>query len=118
MIVPGLEGREGGGVGVTTGLGAVGGGAGEVVSFVEVMVETVILGALFWAGLSEGTVTEEVTTGGAGAVFTIATTGEAPPAVESRLTGAEQLLYGPCPALFTQVTRNLKVPPGGSSVTL
>lgn len=36
----------------------------------------------------------------------------------SRLTGPELLLEGPCPALLVQVTRNLKVPPGGSSVTL
>lgn len=38
--------------------------------------------------------------------------------VDAKLTGLQQLLYGPCPALFTQATRNLKVPPGGRSVTL
>lgn len=87
---------------------------------VEVMVETVDLGTLFWTGLCEGNVTEEVITGvgGVGAVFTTATVGEAPPTVGAMLTGLQQLLYGPCPALFTQATRNLKVPPGGRSVTL
>lgn len=139
-FVVGLEGREGGGMGVTSVLDE---SFGEVE--VEVMVETVTLGALFWTGLSGGTVIEEVT-GGAGTVFTTATAGEAPPAlkiettnndlsvlklcaviyilteykvpVESRLTGAEQLLCGPCPALLTQATLNLKVAPGGRSVTL
>lgn len=155
-FVVGLEGREGGGVGLTTILvgdeAGSGKAAGEAAYFGEVevvvMVETGILGALFWTGLSRGTVTEEVTggSGGAGTVFTTATAGGAPPAVkthiqspvqdytqlsavihtltecnipvESRLTGAEQLLYGPCPALLTQVTRNLNTPPCGRSVTL
>lgn len=35
-----------------------------------------------------------------------------------RLTGPEEWLGGPCPALLVQVTRKLKVPPGGRSVTL
>ncbi len=69
--------------------GDVGGAAGEAATFGEVevvvMVESVILAALFWTGLSGGTVTEEVATGsgGAGTVFTMATAGEAPPAVKT-----------------------------------
>lgn len=90
-FVVGLEGRKE--VGETTILvGDVVGGrkaAGEAESFgeveVKVMVETVILGALFWTGLSGGTVTEEVTTvsGGVGMVFTTATVGETASAVET-----------------------------------
>lgn len=109
--------------------GAVGGtdilddrdAAGEVGSFAEAgeeeeeaKVDTVVLGALPWTGL------EEVTTGSGrvGAVFTTATAREAPPPAGSRRTGAEEPLCGLCPALLTQETRNLKVPPGGRSVTL
>lgn len=110
---------------LVAGVSGRGKAAGETAYFgeveeVEVMVETVFLGALFSTGLSGGTVTEEVTTGsaGAGTVFTTAMAGEARPAVVSGLTGREQLLFGPCPALLVQVTRNLNVPPGGRSVTL
>lgn len=60
--------------------------AGEAgsVGEVEVVVETGVLGALFWTGLSGSTVTEEVTTcsGGRGTVFTTATVGDAPPSVK------------------------------------
>lgn len=77
---------------MTTSLdGDVGGAAGEAATFgeveVEVMVETVTLGALFWTALRGGTVTEEVATGsgGAGTVFTMATAGEAPPAVKTHM---------------------------------
>lgn len=87
-FVVGLEGREGGGVGVTPVLdddaGGRGKAAGKAACFgeVEVMVESGILGALFWTGLSGGTATEEVRTGSGGAVFTTATAGGAPPAVK------------------------------------
>lgn len=76
-FVVGLEGREDGGVGIDGDVGGRGnaaeGEAGEV--------EVVILGALFWTGLSGGTFIGEVTagSGGAGTVFTTATEGEAPP---------------------------------------
>lgn len=117
----GFEGRDGRGVGVTTVLDWD--VTGEIASFGEVNVEAMveaILGALFWTGLGGGTVTEEETTGSraVGTVFITATAGVAPPAFESRLTGWEQLLYGPCPALLMQAMRNLNTPPVGRSVTL
>lgn len=70
----GLEGWECGGVGVTAILGERDG------EEVEVVMETVVLGALFWTGLSGGTVIEEVTIGSV-TVLTMATTGVAPPPV-------------------------------------
>lgn len=139
-IVGGPGAREGGEVAGTDILDV----AGEDVCFEELEVMgAVILGALSSAVLSGGTVTEVVVTGSGGAetVFTTATVGGAPTAVmrdkqikcshavirdrisctipvESRLTGAEELLCGPCPALLQQETRNLKLLPRGRSVTL
>lgn len=74
-----LEGGEDGGAGVASILESDAGGAAEgAASFkeVEVMVETVTLRG-FWAGLSGGT-----GSGGAWAVFTTGTAGEAPPPVK------------------------------------
>lgn len=71
-----LEGGEDGGLGVISILESDAGGAAEgAASFkeVEVIVETVTLRG-FWAGLSGGT-----GSGGAWAVFTTGTAGEAPP---------------------------------------
>lgn len=91
----GASSAEDGGVGaapILDGGEAAGGGAsfGEVEA--EVMAVTGILGALFWAGRSRGTVTEEVTAGsdGAGTVFTTATAGGAPPPVKHNNIPAQQ----------------------------
>lgn len=113
----GLDGPEDGGVGGTAGLCTRGMVGGDVL---VVMVVTVIFGVLFWAGLSGEIVTEEVPmgSGATGTVCTTATEGGGSPAVEPRTTAAEQLLYGPFPALLTQATRNLKAPLWDRSVTL
>lgn len=87
-VVPSDGGFEGGENGETA--AGMGGSFGE--EEVEVMMETVVLGVLFWTGLSGGMVTEEVTTNTGGTVFTTAMAGKAPTSVESRLTAAETLL--------------------------
>lgn len=134
MSSVGLVGADGGG-GETSSLSDRGGGA----AFGGEIVERTVLGGI-WTGLSGGT-----GSGRTGTVFATAVAGGAPPPEKKkhshgfrqqpqrqvahfhpapevpagpRLTGPEEWLGGPRPALLVQVTRNLKVPPGGRSVTL
>lgn len=107
----GASSAEDGGMGaapILDGGEAAGGGASFGEAEVEVMEVTGILGALFWAGRSGGTVTEEVTTGsdGAGTVFTTATAGGAPPPVKHKYRLNTHVRFQPL--LLTHPVRILK----------